>query len=710
MNQDSNTQGTYRDASLPIQQRVNDLLRRMTLAEKVSQMQHVSPAVERLGIPAYNWGSECLHGVARSGRATVFPQAIGLAATFDVDLAARVAEAISTEARAKYHAAARASTPGQANGLTFWTPNINIFRDCRWGRGQETYGEDPVLTADIGKAFVRGLQGDDPRYLKAAACAKHFAVHSGPEGDRHHFDARVTRKDLFETYLPAFEELVKAGVESVMGAYNRVNGEPCCASPTLLEDILRRRWGFQGHVVSDCGAIQDIHANHKVAHTPAEAAALAVRMGCDLNCGSCYSTLAAAVQEGLIIEAEIDRSVARLLATRFKLGMFDDEKLVPYSSIPPEAVACRRHIRLARQAAVQSIVLLKNKNDLLPLRPDVQRIFIVGNNAANADILLGNYYGVADHLVTVLEGVVARAGERRVSYRAGTQLDRENANLLDWTTGGAGANDVTVAVMGISPLLEGEEGEAIASTALGDRDEITLPRNQVDFLRKLAQHGKPVVLVLAGGSPLALEEVHDLVDAILLVWYPGQQGGAAVADVLFGDQCPSGRLPVTFPRSLDQVPLFEDYSMAGRTYRYMSEPPVYPFGFGLSFTRFEYGPLRLSAKRIKAGESLTASVTVKNVGKRKADEVVQMYLTDEEASAGTPRWALKAFRHLRIAPGRSKRVKFEITPRMMELIGEDGEARLEAGAFTVTIGGCSPGGRGEELGAPPPAVGRFLLE
>jgi beta-glucosidase len=700
--------GTYRDTSLPIAQRVNDLLRRMTLAEKVSQMQHRSAAIERLGVPAYDWWSECLHGVARAGRATVFPQAIGLAATFDVDLVRRVAEAISTEARAKHHLAARTGGSEQYGGLTFWSPNINIFRDGRWGRGQETYGEDPVLTAEIGKAFVRGLQGDDPKYLKVAACAKHFAVHSGPEGDRHHFDARVSRKDLFETYLPAFEELVKAGVESVMGAYNRVNGEPCCASTTLLKDILRGRWGFQGHVVSDCGAIKDIHANHKVARTAAEASAAAVRAGCDLNCGSCYATLPAAVQEGLIRQEEIDRSAARLLTTRFKLGLFDEDRLVPYASIPPDVVGCRRHVQLARQAAVESIVLLKNANDLLPLGSDVRNIFVTGHNAANVDILLGNYYGLSDRLVTVLEGVVARAGDRRVDYRVSTQLDRPNADPSVGPGGGKRC-DAVVAVLGISPLLENEEGHAIASASAGDREDIALPRHQVEFLRKISQQGKPVVLVLAGGSAVALEEVHDLVDAILFAWYPGQEGGSAVADILFGDQCPSGRLPVTFPRSLGQLPPFEDYSMAGRTYRYMTEQPMYPFGFGLSYTRFEYGPLRLSARRVRAGESLAASVTVKNVGAVKAEEVVQLYLTDEEASAAAPRWALKAFRRVRIAPGRSRRIRFEITPRMMELIGDDGDPRVEPGAFTVTIGGCSPGGRGQELGAPVPATGRFQV-
>ena len=708
-NQAADTQGTFRDSSLPIPRRVDDLLRRMTLAEKVSQMRHDSAPIERLGVPGYSWWNECLHGVARAGRATVFPQAIGLAATFDVDLVRRVADAIATEARAKHHAAVRQGARDQYRGLNFWTPNINIFRDPRWGRGQETYGEDPVLTAEIGTAFVRGLQGDDPEHLKAAACAKHFAVHSGPEGDRHHFDARVSRKDLFETYLPAFEALVRAGVESVMGAYNRVNGEPACASPTLLNDILRLRWGFQGHVVSDCGAIQDIYDHHKVARTAAEASAMAVRAGCDMNCGACYATLTAAVQEGLITEAEIDRSVARLLTTRFKLGLFDPDGRSPHSSIRPEVIACRRHLQLARHAAAESIVLLKNTGNLLPLKDGLQRIYVVGHNAANADILLGNYYGLSDCLVTVLEGIVARAGARQVSYRVGTQLDRPNANPVEYALGDVKHHDVTVAVLGLSPLLEGEEGDAVAAAATGDRQDIALPPNQVEFLRKVAQHGKPIVLVLAGGSPIGLADVHDLVDAIVFIWYPGEQGGSAVADVLFGDQCPSGKLPVTFPRSLEQLPPFEDYSMAGRTYRYMAEPPMYPFGFGLSYKRFEYGPLRLSAKRIKAGESVTAAVTVTNTGDRRADEVVQLYLSDQEASVPVPRWALKAFQRVRVAPSRSKPVRFAITPRMMELIGQDGQARLEPGEFTVTVGGCSPGGRGEELGAPTPAVGRFCV-
>ena len=710
MNTTHDARPRYLDGSLPFADRAADLLGRMTLPEKISQMLYNAPAIDRLGIPQYNWWNECLHGVARAGRATVFPQAIGLAATWDVDLVRKVADAISTEGRAKHHESVRQGLRAQYRGLTFWTPNINIFRDGRWGRGQETYGEDPVLTAAIGTAFVRGLQGDHPKYLKAAACAKHYAVHSGPEADRHGFDARVSRKDLFETYLPAFEALVKAGVESVMGAYNRTNGEACCASPTLLGDILRGHWGFQGHVVSDCWAVMDIHTGHKITKTMAESAALAVKAGCDLCCGECYGQLGAAVQEGLVSEADIDRGVQRVLMTRFKLGMFDDPKDVPFASIPASVVGCDAHRKLARKAAVKSIVLLKN-NGILPLKPEVRELVLTGPNAFEMDVLLGNYYGLSDRMVTVLEGIAARIGEdRTMEFRRSTHLTHKPV------TGGkppiwlAKRSQAVIAVMGISPAMEGEENDAIDSPLNGDRENLELPPHQIEFLRQLKQEsGKPLIVVLAGGSLLAIPDIHDIADAILMMWYPGEQGGHAVADVLFGDAAPSGKLPVTFPRATTDLPPYADYAMRERTYRYATAEPLYPFGFGLSYTTFRYDALRLSKKKVAAGGSIRATVTLTNTGARDGDEIVQLYLTDEQASCATPRWALKAFRRVAIKAGKTTKVTFEITPEMMQLIDDAGQAVLEKGFFTVSVGGNCPHPRGIELGAPPPATARFEL-
>ena len=700
---------TYLDPDQPTDARARDLVSRMTLDEKVSQMTNNSPAVMRLGIPAYNWWSECLHGVARAGKATVFPQAIGLAATFDTELIGKVAEVISDEARAKHHAAVRAGDRGQYRGLTFWSPNVNLFRDPRWGRGQETYGEDPFLSGQIGTAFVKGLQGDDPTYLKIAACAKHFAVHSGPEGDRHHFNAKAGPKDLYETYLPAFKALVDAGVESVMGAYNRTNGEPCCASRLLLQDILRGKWGFDGHVVSDCGAIADIHKHHHVTDTPAHAAALAVQRGCDLNCGCAYSFLAEAVEKGLLTEDDLDRSLLRLMKTRMKLGMFDPEERVPYARIPMKVVNCARHRRLARKAAAESIVLLRNRDGLLPLDADrTGRVFVTGPHAASINAQLGNYYGMSSRIVTFLEGIVDRLAENgSMEYRPGCLTDRPNPNPIDWATGEASASDAIVAVCGLDLTMEGEEGEAIASGDIGDRFDIRLPQNQVDYLRKLKETGKPVIAVLTGGSPIIFPE--DLADAILFAWYPGEEGGHALADVLFGATAPAGRLPVTFPRSLNDLPSYADYAMDGRTYRFAHTEPLYPFGFGLGYAAFTYEKLRLSAGTIEAGQSIEATVTMRNTGDTPADEVVQVYLTDAEASVRVPHYALVGFRRVRVQPGKARRVPFVIDAEAMTGVGEDGEPRYEPGRFRVTAGGACPSPRSTALGAAEPVTAEFVI-
>jgi beta-glucosidase len=693
----------YLDPQRPLPARVADLVARMTLEEKIGQLSSTAPAIERLSVPAYDYWNESLHGVARAGRATVFPQAIGLAATFDTELMGRIARAVSDEARAKHHASARAGFRDRYRGLTFWTPNINIFRDPRWGRGQEAYGEDPFLTAALGVAFVRGLQGDDPRYLKAAACAKHYVVHSGPEAERHRFDAVASAQDLGDTYLPAFEALVKAGVEVVMCAYNRTNGEPCCGSPKLLQDTLRGAWGFEGHVVSDCGAVDDLHTAHKVTADRAESAAATLKGGTDLACTD-YSALKEAVKRGLVSEAQIDEALSRVLRTRFRLGLFDPEEANPYSRIPEAVIGSAEHRRLAREAAVKSLVLLKNAGGLLPLRKDLRMVYVTGPLAADAQVLLGNYYGVNEDLSTVLEGIVgAVSPATKVDFRQGVLLDRPNANPADWFSGSARDADVTVAVMGINNLIEGEEGAAIASPYKGDRLDLGLPENQVAFLKKIRESARKLVVVLLGGSPLAIPEVHELADAVLLVWYPGQEGGRAVADVLFGDASPSGRLPITFPRSLEDLPPYEDYSMAGRTYRYMTAEPLYPFGFGLGYASFRYGPLELSKRTIGPDETLIARVGLTNTGPREAEEVVQLYVTDLQASVRAPLASLKGFRRVRLAAGETRTVELEVPKTALAIVDAAGRRVVEKGEFRLTVGGASPGARARALGAPEPA-------
>jgi beta-glucosidase len=685
------TKGKLYDHRAPVEERIADTIARMTLEEKVSQMMFRASAVKRLGIPEYNWWSEALHGVARAGRATVFPQAIGLAASFDRALVKRLAGAISDEGRAKHHAAAAAGNRGQCRGLTFWSPNVNIFRDPRWGRGQETWGEDPFLTGTLGTAFVKGMQGTHPRYLKTAACAKHFAVHSGPEKARHYFDAQVNRRDLYETYLRAFGMLVNAGVESVMGAYNRTNGEACCASPTLLRQVLRERWKFDGHVVSDCWALNDIYQGHHLAQTPAQAAALALTQGCDLECGSAFAHLPEALAQGLITEDDIDRALARLLRTRIRLGMFDPPKAVPFASIPQRVINCDKHRRLAREAAAKSIVLLKNTGGVLPLKSSLKSIFVTGPAAASIDVLLGNYYGQSSTMVTVLEGITASCGEgTTVEYKIGAMFDRPNDNPIDWTTGNARDSDVTVAVMGISPLMEGEEGDAIASASLGDRDDIGLPASQVAFLRTLKSAGKPLVVVLTAGCAVSIPEVLELADALLYVWYPGEQGGNAVADVLFGRVNPAGRLPVTIVKDMGQLPPFESYAMQGRTYRFMQEAPLLRFGFGLSYTSFRYGALKLSRKKIGPEESVQVHVDVTNTGKIAGEEVVQVYVRDLESSVPVPRLHLEGFERIALKPHEKKTVSFTLTSESLAAYDDNGVAFVEPGMFEVAVGNCQP--------------------
>jgi len=705
------TQPAYLNTDLPIPDRARDLISRLTLEEKVGLMSHPALGVPRLGIPAYNYWSEALHGVARNGRATVFPQAIGMAATWDKDLIHRIATAISDEGRAKYHAALkRNGYTDQYQGLTFWSPNINIFRDPRWGRGQETWGEDPFLTGEMASAFVRGLQGDHPKYLKAAACAKHYAVHSGPEKDRHHFDAIVNRRDLRETYLPAFKKLVtEAQVESVMGAYNRTLHEPCCASQLLLQDILRGEWGFEGHVVSDCGALSDFHLNHKVTGDAAESAALALKKGCDLGCDHVFNEIPTAIERGLITEADVDRALERTLGTRFKLGMFDPDENVPFASISMDVVACEAHRQLAYRAAAESVVLLKNKNNILPIKPSARKIFVTGPTATSMEVLLGNYYGFNNQMITLLEGITGRLPEGMgMEYHPGTLLKHSREIKDIWAFGMAQSADVTIVCAGLSSFLEGEEGESLLSPQNGDRESISLPAVQVNYIKELAASGAKIVLVLTGGSAITLGEVEDLVEAILFVWYPGMEGGRAVADVLFGDIAPAGKLPITFPKSLDQLPPFENYNMAGRTYRYMTEEPLYPFGFGLSYTTFEYCGLNVVSPAVSPS-GFDVEVAVKNTGSVAADEVVQFYISALESHLPAPISRLVGFERIHLQPGESKMVRLAVKPEMLMLYDEDGIQKLEPGKFRLTAGGCSPGARGLALGAPQPVSIEFQI-
>ena len=827
----------YKNPELPVQVRVDDLVSRLTLEEKVAQMMNATPAIERLGVQPHDYWNEALHGVARSGTATVFPQAIGLAATWDTKLMYEVADVISTEARAKHHEYARNNQYGRYQGLTFWSPNINIFRDPRWGRGQETYGEDPYLTAQLGVQFVRGLQGNDPRYFKVIATPKHYAVHSGPEPERHAFDAIAYERDLRETYLPAFRATILDGkAYSVMCAYNRTNGEPCCANKKLMTDILRGEWGFNGYVVSDCGAIYDIWKFHKFVPTEMEASVLGVKAGTDLTCGDEYKTLIEAVKQGLITEAEIDTAVKRLLTAKFRLGMFDPPELVAYARIPFSQNDTPEHRQLALKTARESIVLLKNTGRTLPLKKDLKSIAVIGPNADSPEVLWGNYNGHPSVLTTPLGGIqkaVSKAtkvtyapgstlaGEAIVSvpasaltvdgrqpglkaeyfnnqelrgpavktridaridfdwgryhptpeltgnsfsvrwtgkltppesgtYKLGFTADdgarlyldgkllveawasnpnktvtkeialeggrsydlrmeyfqniRENIAKLVWSyprladrmieeaVKASRESDVSVLVLGISARLEGEEMNVpLEGFRGGDRTEISLPKSQEALLKAVVATGKPVVVVLLSGSALAVNWANDNVPAILEASYPGGEGGTAIADVLFGDYNPAGRLPVTFYKSVDQLPPFTDYSMQGRTYRYFKGAPLYPFGYGLSYTTFRYSNLRFEKKSVPAGEAIKVSVDVTNAGEREGDEVVQLYLTDTAATAPVPIRTLVGFERISLRPREKRTATFTITPRQMSLIDNDGKRVIEPGEFSISIGGGQQG-------------------
>src|SRR5690554_2132356 len=697
----------YLDEGLSFEERAKDLVSRMTLEEKTSQMLHSSAAIPRLGIPSYNWWGEALHGIARAGVATMFPQAIAMAATFCEDLILKTADIISTEGRAKFHEFQRKGDHGIYKGLTFWSPNINIFRDPRWGRGHETYGEDPYLTGRLGVAFIKGLQGEHPKYLKAAACAKHYAVHSGPEAERHSFNAIANQKDMWETYLPAFKECVQeADVEAVMGAYNRTNGEPCCGSKTLLQDILRDKWGFKDHVVSDCWAIKDFHEFHHVTSTAPESVALALNNGCDVNCGNMYYNLLIAYEEGLVTEEAIDRAVTRLMITRMKLGLFDSEESVPYASIPYELNDCKEHKEFALEMSKKSIVLLKNEDKILPVdKNTLKSIAVIGPNADSRAALIGNYFGTASEYVTVLEGIREAINEdTRIYYAEGCPIYNEKASVLGEkydrfaeAISAAERSDLVVMCLGLDADLEGEEGDTGNEFASGDKPNLDLPGLQQELLERIHKTGKPIILVLLSGSALAVNWADENIPAIIQGWYPGSQGGRAIASLIFGDYSPSGRLPVTFYRSTEELPDFRDYSMENRTYRYMKQEALYPFGYGLSYSKFEYSNLSLDQTNIDLGQDVNVSVVVKNVGNYEADEVVQLYLKDVEASVRVPNWELKGVKRISLKPGEEVKLDFTVAARQMALIDNDGRCVLEPGLFELFVGGSQPDSRSEKL-------------
>ncbi|MBW9152976.1 glycoside hydrolase family 3 C-terminal domain-containing protein [Clostridium estertheticum] len=697
----------YKNENLNFEQRAKDLVSKMTLFEKVSQMTYNSAAIDRLCIPSYNWWNEALHGVARAGVATMFPQAIGMAATFDEELIYQVADVISTEGRAKYNESQRKNDHDVYKGLTFWAPNINIFRDPRWGRGHETYGEDPYLTGRLGVAFIKGLQGNDKRYMKSAACAKHFAVHSGPEAKRHSFNAVVSKKDLRETYLPAFKEAVEeANVEAVMGAYNRTNGEPCCGSKTLLNDILRNEWGFKGHVTSDCWAIKDFHEGHGITSNAVESVALAVNNGCDLNCGNMYLNLYLAYKEGMVTEETIDKSVIRLMNTRMKLGMFDDPSHVPFASIPYEENDSNEHRDLALKVARRTMVLLKNKDEMLPLdKNKIKSIAVIGPNANSRDALIGNYYGTSSKYVTVLEGLQQAVNpDTRVYYAQGCHLFKDKVENLAIpedrvaeAVSVAQRSDVVVMCLGLDANIEGEEGDDSNAQAGGDKMDLNLPGLQQKLLEEVYKTGKPIILVLLSGSALAINWADEHIPAIVQAWYPSAQGGNAIASLIFGEYSPSGKLPVTFYKSTQELPDFEDYAMKNRTYRYMENEALYPFGYGLSYSKFEYSNIKISKKEIEVSETVNLSVTVKNIGKYEGDETVQLYLKDVEATVVVPKYQLKGIKNVSLKPSEEKEVSFELTPRQMALIDDEGKCILEPGLFEVFIGGSQPDKRSKEL-------------
>lgn len=691
----------FRDIKHPIEERVNDLVSRLTLQEKVQMMKHQSPAIERLGVPAYNWWNEALHGVARtSEKVTVFPQAIALAATFDTDALQKSAEMISSEGRALFNEDLRAGkTGGPYRGLTYWTPNVNIFRDPRWGRGQETYGEDPYLTAQMGAAMVRGLEGTDPNYLKAVACAKHYAVHSGPEGNRHVFNVSVSAYDLWDTYLPAFRELVvKAKVHGVMCAYNRLENQPCCGNNELLHYILRNQWGFQGYVTSDCWAINDFTHHHKTHANDTEAVSDAVLKGTDLECGNLYQLLEQGVQQGLISERDVDVSLKRLLTIPFKIGLFDPADANPYGKIGREVIECDAHKQQAYEMARKSMVLLLNKQHILPLdKHKLKRIALIGPNANNEQTLLANYFGTPSEIITPLESLQKRLGDAvEIDYMQGVDHLRKlsDAPSFQEVAQMAQKADVIIFVSGINANYEGEAGDAgadgYAGFASGDRTSMQLPAVQLELLQALEKTGRPIILVNMSGSVMSFAWESQHVDAILQAWYGGQAAGDAITDVLLGEYNPAGRMPLTTYMNDADLPSFEDYSMQNRTYRYFRGQVRYPFGYGLSYTTFAYESCQANSI-VQTGKRITFTARIKNIGDRDGEEVVQLYLSHTgDNIQPKPICALKGFRRIFLKKGESQEVRFTLTPEELGLVNRDGMLIESAGKVDVYIGGGQP--------------------
>lgn len=685
------------------EKRARELVEQMTIEERASQLRYDAPAIERLNIPAYNWWNEALHGVARAGTATMFPQAIGLAAMFDDEFLQKIADIIATEGRAKYNEAVKHGDHDIYKGLTFWSPNVNIFRDPRWGRGHETYGEDPYLSGRLGVAFIKGLQGDG-KYLKAAACAKHFAVHSGPEAVRHEFNAEVTPKDMWETYLPAFEEcVVEAKVESVMGAYNRTNGEPCCGSYTLLRDILREKWKFEGHVVSDCWAIRDFHTRHFVTSTAPESAALALKAGCDLNCGNTYLHILQALQENLITEEDITRAAIRLFTTRIKLGMFDDD--CEYDNIPYSVVDSKEHNEVALEAARKSLVLLKN-DGILPLdKSKIKSIGVIGPNANSRLALKGNYYGTPSRYITFLEGIQDYLEDEdiRIYYSEGCHLHKDKVeplaqkhDRLAEALTVAEHSDVVILCLGLDETLEGEEGDTGNHAASGDKLDLNLPEVQQTLLEKVVAVGKPTILLLATGSAMSINFANEHCNAIIQTWYPGARGGQAVAECLFGEFSPAGKLPVTFYKSLEGLPEFTDYSMKGRTYRYIETEPLYPFGYGLTYSKVRLKNLKV-LNQVTKDSDIEVSVEIENIGDYDTDEVVQFYIKDNKSKFAVPNHSLCGFKRIHLRKGESKTVEFTIRNKAMTIVDDEGNRYIDSDNFTIFAGVSQPDKRSLEL-------------
>ena len=693
--------GNYRKERAEARKKAKELVSKMTLMEKAAQLRYDAAPVSRLGVPTYNYWNEALHGVARAGVATMFPQAIGMAAAFDEDAMERVGDIIATEGRAKYNEYSKHDDRDIYKGLTFWSPNVNIFRDPRWGRGHETYGEDPYLTSRLGVRFVEGIQGGGP-VMKAAACAKHYAVHSGPEAIRHEFDAEVSMKDMWETYLPAFEALVKeADVEAVMGAYNRTNGEPCCGHKYLMEEVLRGKWEFDGHYTSDCWAIKDFHENHQVTKNARESAALALKCGCDVNCGNTYLHLLGAVEDGLITEEDITVAAERLLTSRFLMGLFDGSE---YDDIPYEAVECREHLEEALNMARKGSVLLKN-DGVLPLdKSKLKTIGVVGPNADSRAALIGNYHGTSSRYITVLEGIQDEAGEEvRVLFSEGCHLEKDRVENLAWSQDRiseavitAEHSDVVIICVGLDETLEGEEGDAGNSDASGDKKDLHLPKVQEELIEKVTAVGKPTIVVLMAGSAIDLNYAEEHCNAVLMAWYPGARGGRAVADILFGNVSPSGKLPVTFYKGLEDLPEFTDYSMKNRTYRYMEQEALYPFGYGLTYGDAEVKEAKVSGEVTKESD-IRVEVFLKNEGDTDTDEVVQIYIKDLDSKLAVPNYNLCAFKRISLKAGEEKKVEMTVPNRAMSVVDEEGERHIDSMSFKLFVGFSQPDERSRRL-------------